>query len=47
MLKNKALHPEGLLKLYADTYITLQTFLQERFLLRFVCFIPFIKAVQK
>jgi len=30
---------EGLLNFYVDTYSTLQTLPQERFLLRFVCFI--------
>lgn len=33
---------EGLLNFYAATHITLQTFPQECFLMRFVCFIVII-----
>lgn len=40
--KKKTFLKEGLLNFYIVTYITLQTFHQECFFERFVCFIVFI-----
>lgn len=37
---------EGLLNFYVITHITLQTFPQECFLMRFVCFILFIPGAK-
>ncbi len=37
---------EGLLNFYVVTYITLQTFPQECFIMRFVCFISFIPGAK-
>lgn len=42
MVIKKASRKEGLLSFYIVTYTTLQTFLQECFLVRFVCFINFM-----